>query len=130
MVTALRYHTGYAHVYTLTVASDHDFFVGGAGVLVHNTQSCFVWHRDYATAATKNASYYFKSEGEARALARTKLGSNPVDGSLYGDPFKWRSRDGKWQYRAKPGDLAEHHIHLEELDPATGRVIQNYHLRW
>jgi hypothetical protein len=38
-VVALRYHTGYAHVYTLTVAHDHDFFVGAAGVLVHNTQN-------------------------------------------------------------------------------------------
>jgi hypothetical protein len=39
-VTALRYHTGYAHVYTLTVATDHDFFVGSAGVLVHNYNVC------------------------------------------------------------------------------------------
>jgi RHS repeat-associated protein len=38
-VTELRYHTGYAHVYTLTVANDHDFFVGtgGENVLVHNS---------------------------------------------------------------------------------------------
>jgi hypothetical protein len=37
-VTALGYHTGYAHVYTLTVANDHDFFVGHTGVLVHNAR--------------------------------------------------------------------------------------------
>ena len=37
-ITALRYDTGYAHVYTLTVAQDHTFFVGsGEPVLVHNT---------------------------------------------------------------------------------------------
>ena len=38
MVVSLRYHTGFAHVYTLTIATDHDFFVGAAGVfvLVHN----------------------------------------------------------------------------------------------
>jgi len=35
-VAALRYQTGDAHVYTLTVANDHDFFVGAARVLVHN----------------------------------------------------------------------------------------------
>ena len=36
-VVALRYHTGSAHVYTLTVATDHTFFVGGGvPVLVHN----------------------------------------------------------------------------------------------
>jgi Pretoxin HINT domain len=36
-VVGLRYHVGRAHVYTLTVATDHDFFVGGSGVLVHNS---------------------------------------------------------------------------------------------
>lgn len=46
------------------------------------------------------------------------------------EPNKWRSQDGKWQYRAKPGDIGESHVHLEELDPATGEVIQNLHLRW
>ena len=36
-IIALRYHTGYAHVYTLTVANDHTYFVGdGTPVLVHN----------------------------------------------------------------------------------------------
>ena len=35
-VVGLRYHAGQALVYTLTVATDHDFFVGSAGVLVHN----------------------------------------------------------------------------------------------
>jgi hypothetical protein len=31
---------GEALVYTLTVATDHDFFVGPAGVLVHNAGPC------------------------------------------------------------------------------------------
>ena len=39
-VTTLQYHSGYAPVYTLTVATDHDFFVGGARVLVHNSLPC------------------------------------------------------------------------------------------
>ena len=39
-VVTLRYHTGQAHVYTLTVAADHDFFVGSAAVLVHNASTC------------------------------------------------------------------------------------------
>jgi hypothetical protein len=81
---------------------------------------------DFPTKATKNWSGAFKSEGEARALARTKLGSNPVEVA----PGKWRSGDGKWQYRSKPGDVADRHIHLEELNPQTGEVIQNLHLRW
>ncbi len=36
VVTNLRYAVGTAHVYTLTVATDHDFFVGPGQVLVHN----------------------------------------------------------------------------------------------
>jgi hypothetical protein len=46
------------------------------------------------------------------------------------EPNKWRSADGKWQYRAKPGDVLDNHVHLEELDPNTGEVLQNLHLRW
>jgi hypothetical protein len=68
----------------------------------------------------------FKSEGDARALARRKIGRNPVEVA----PGKWRSRDGKWQYRAKPGDVSEGHVHIEELDPRTGEVLQNWYLRW
>ena len=39
-VATLRYNTGKAHVYTLTVANDHDFFVGPERVLVHNASGC------------------------------------------------------------------------------------------
>lgn len=81
---------------------------------------------DFATKSTRNWSATFNSEGEARALARTKLGSSPVEV----EPGKWRSADGKWQYRAKPGDVSDGHIHLEELNPQTGEVLQNVHLRW
>lgn len=66
------------------------------------------------------------TSSRARALAREKLGKNAVEIS----PNKWRSADGKWQYRAKPGDVSNGHIHLEELDTQTGEVLQNLHLRW
>lgn len=82
--------------------------------------------KDTPTKQTKQWSAHFRSEGEARALAREKLGANPVEV----EPGKWRSADGKWQYRAKPGDVHDRHIHLEELDPTTGEVLQNLHLRW
>ena len=82
--------------------------------------------RDFPTQNTKNWSANFNSEGEARNLARQKLGRDPVEV----EPGKWRSADGKWQSRAKPGDLADGHIHLEELNPDTGEVLQNLHLRW
>jgi RHS repeat-associated protein len=82
--------------------------------------------RDVPTKNTKPWSAWFNSEGEARTLAREKLGRNPVEV----EPNKWRSTDGKWQYRAKPADVNDNHVHLEELDPRTGEVIQNLHLRW
>jgi hypothetical protein len=66
------------------------------------------------------------SEGEARSFARAKLGPGPVEH----EPGNFRSSDGKWQYRAKPGDVQDRHVHLEELDPVTGEVKQNVHLRW
>ena len=37
---------------------------------------------------------------------------------------------GKWQYRAKPEDVAAGHVHLDELNPETGEVLQNVHLTW
>jgi hypothetical protein len=82
--------------------------------------------KDYVTERTKNSSAQYKSERHARNIARQKLGSNPVQVGKN----KWRSKNGKWQYRAKPGDTKDRHIHLEELDPKTGEVLQNYHLRW
>ena len=40
-VLAVHWNAGEAHVYTLTVARDHTFFVGSARVLVHNSEgSC------------------------------------------------------------------------------------------
>ena len=40
-VLAVHWNVGTAHVYTLTVATDHTFFVGSARVLVHNGEgSC------------------------------------------------------------------------------------------
>jgi len=36
VITNLRDQVGTAHVYTLTIATDHTFFVGPDGVLVHN----------------------------------------------------------------------------------------------
>ena len=81
---------------------------------------------------TKNRSAKFNSERNARAVAREKLGKDPVEV----EPNKLRSQDGKWQYRGKPGDLKGHsskdspHIHLERLNPKTGEVLDNWHFRW
>jgi RHS repeat-associated protein len=96
--------------------------VGNAGGVVGGGSG----PRDYADRNTQNSSAQFGSEREARAFAQQKVGPNPRQV----EPYKLRSQDGRWQYRAKPGDVAQRHIHLELLDPKTGRVIQNVHLRW
>jgi hypothetical protein len=112
---------GTHRVFNIEVETEHSYFAGTAQVLAHNA-----YIRDFATPRTKNWSATMKSERDARALARTKIGKNPVQV----EPNKWRSADGRWQYRAKPGDLADRHIHIEQLNPQTGEVIQNAHLRW
>lgn len=88
---------------------------------------------DYSVKGkTKNYSSTYNSERDARAHARTQLGKDPV----YVGDNKYRSQDGKWQYRSKAEDLSGHdagdtpHVHLEKLDPATGEVLENHHLRW
>jgi RHS repeat-associated protein len=82
--------------------------------------------RDVPTSNTNNWSATYRTEGEARAVAREQVGKDPI----LVEPYKLRSQDGRWQYRAKPGDYEDHHVHLEELNPRTGEVIQNVHLRW
>lgn len=80
--------------------------------------------RDYPTRDTVNLSASFRSKSEAIAEAMKKLG-------LYVkiDNGKWRSMNGKWQFRAKPGDIAGRHVHLERLD-SSGRVLTNWHYTW
>jgi RHS repeat-associated protein len=82
--------------------------------------------RDYQTRSTAQRSAQYPSEGAARAVAREKVGADPVQVGA----GKLRSIDGKWQYRAKPGDVADGHVHLERLNPRTGEVTTNWHLSW
>ena len=107
--------------YNFEVEGFHTYYVGESSVHVHN--AC---KNDFQTKATKNQSATFKSERAARNFARTKVGKNPIN---VGNN-KLRSQNGVWQYRAKPGDLAQRHIHLERLNPKTGEVLVNWHLRW
>jgi hypothetical protein len=86
---------------------------------------------DRQTTNTRKKDATFKSERDARNLARKKVGKDPID---IGDN-KLRSQDGKWQYRAKPNDVnGRHgkgeHIHLEHLNPDTGKVLDNWHFYW
>ena len=108
-------------VYNFEVEGFHTYYVGEQSVLVHN--KCV---DDFSTKNTQNKSATFGSEREARNFARTKIGKNPIQ---VGDN-KLRSANGVWQYRAKPCDLVQNHIHLERLNPKTGEVLTNWHLRW
>ncbi|MDD9950631.1 MAG: hypothetical protein OXT67_03605 [Zetaproteobacteria bacterium] len=91
------------------------------------------YKEDYQVKGTTTSlESWYGSEREARAIARTKMGNEPV----YLEPGKMRSQDGKWQYRGQLEDLLGHHrndtphIHIERIDLNTGIVIKNLHLRW
>ena len=107
--------------YNFEVKDFHTYYVGEDQILVHN--KC---KNDFQTKSTQQKSATFGSERAARNFARTKVGRNPIQAG----PNKLRSNNGVWQYRAKPGDLAQNHIHLEKLNPKTGEVLVNWHLRW
>ena len=107
--------------YNFEVEGFHTYYVGEQSLLVHNRCG-----NDFSTKTTQNKSATFGSEREARNFARTKIGRNPFQVGLN----KLRSSNGVWQYRAKPGDLAQNHIHLEKLNLKTGEVLVNWHLRW
>lgn len=82
--------------------------------------------RDFQTPRTIKRDAFFSSEGQARQLAREKVGHNAV----VVEANKLRSVDGRWQYRAKPIDTTNNHVHIERLDPTTGEVLENWHLYW
>lgn len=108
-------------VYNFQVEGYHTYYVSNTGVLVHN--QCI---NDHQTSHTSQQSIKFGSEREARSFARTKVGHDPINNGK----GKLVSRDYKWQYRAKPVDLMNAHMHLERLNPYNGEVIINYHLWW
>ncbi|MDT8716237.1 RHS repeat-associated core domain-containing protein [Clostridium sp. 19966] len=102
---------------------------GNSGGNSNNSSGKYPKDKKSKKAVIKTAR--FKNEGEARAVARTKVGKNPVKT----EDYKLRSINGKSQYRAKPSDiLGEHgegpHIHLERLNPDTGEVEENWHFYW
>ncbi|MDO3413390.1 polymorphic toxin-type HINT domain-containing protein, partial [Saccharibacillus sp. CPCC 101409] len=114
-----------ATVYNMTVDGFHTYFVSGLGIWVHNSNNeCYL--KDFPDKNTKMSSASFQSEGAARAFAREKVGKDPV----YIGDNKYRSANGKWQYRAKPIDTNDNHVHLERLNPETGTVIENWHLNY
>jgi RHS repeat-associated protein len=117
---------------TLVVGGAGNIAAGIRGLMTTGSGSPKIYPRDRATKNTVNRSATYKSERDARSFARTVLGRKPVEV----DPGKLRSADGRWQYRGKLEDLEGHgpgdspHVHLERLDPDTGDVLENWHLRW
>jgi hypothetical protein len=90
-----------------------------------------LWPRDYRiTKITDDTSTYFRSRDEAHAFAWSQLrkasnGREPVQI----EPNKWRSRDGRWQYRTSHAD-EDKHFNLDRIDPDSGFVIRDNHLRF
>jgi hypothetical protein len=135
-VASVRWLDGIHQVYNLEVAGDHTYLVGDVGLLSHNIDGCGPdkypddWVNHNRPRDEVNESQNFLSEGDARAHARKHIRKDP----LQLDENKYRSRDGRWQYRARPGDVAGDargpHVHLEHIDPETGEVLRNVHLRW
>lgn len=127
-IESIRPIPGSETVYDITVRGLHSYYVvvGDVAVLVHNCGVNKGLPRDFPSEATVNRSALFGSEREARALAREKVGHNPIEVA----PHKLRTQDGAWQYRAKPGDADKGHVHLERLNPKTGEVLENWHLNW
>ena len=73
-VVALRYHTGSAHVYTLTVATDHTFFVGaGVPVLVHNCDGNAPLLRAAPDRAGSQIDFVVGPDGVAAPVAEISL---------------------------------------------------------
>ncbi|MDR1480155.1 MAG: HINT domain-containing protein, partial [Planctomycetaceae bacterium] len=123
-------------VYNFTVEGNHNYFVianleafqnGASVVLVHNANT-----QNYSKSfpvdkpqkgKTIQRSTQFNTEGEARNFAMQRLGKKPV--KLPDNKF--RSRDNVWQFRAKPDDITQKHVHLEKLDQ-DGNVLTNLHL--
>jgi len=72
MVVGLRRNMGTAVVYTLTVATDHTFFVGAAQVLVHNCDGLEVTPQG-------NGEYVARVPGDPKFFYRVVRSGNGVD---------------------------------------------------
>lgn len=71
----------------------------------------------------------FRNEGEARTQAfrlMFHMGTNPVPVA----PEKWRSANGRWQYRAKPVDYNQNHVHMERWIQRPDMLRKTGILRW
>ena len=111
---------------------DAVFSVGGTAETIENQDrqgaaKAVVFPIDkHVDGFTKDVTVKFKSEMAARNTGMAKLGKRPIQIEQY----KWRSANGKYQFRAKPIDFNNGHVHLEKLEPKTGRVLENFHLAW
>jgi len=95
-VLGIREGAGSAHVYTLTVARDHAFFVGSAGVLVHNANGISrcayipqtprryggLWWKVYDRMLAEgkiNSDGMYEHMGSFYPIEDATLGHSPVD---------------------------------------------------
>ena len=120
-VAALVYNTGSAHVYTLTVANDHDFFVGPARVLVHNATINCGGGALLADEALKFGAIYLGGFGHYREIAPGVFRANTAN------------LDGTFrQFRITLNDITDPklgpHVRFEEVAADGRRIIENAHI--
>ena len=76
IVIRVRWNVGEAEVYTLTVATDHTFFVGSAHVLVHNPMlAAKPWSSVRATSASHGALWIPDKSIRASCLPHRTIAS-------------------------------------------------------
>jgi hypothetical protein len=101
-------------VYTLTVAFDHDFFVGSAGVLVHNALCPRIWQQvsgDFPTTGARPDTVLIRRDPATGAISNYAV-YDPEGTILYRVDITGRAHHG----------VPTPHVHYYyySVDPATG----------
>ena len=108
-VLTVHWNVGEAHVYTLTVANDHDFFVGPDGVLVHNSSA------EFCDLASATAGF---SQDQKITLSTDELL----------DAFDWKvkGRTYLWWSSERPGDSVYFYSQFQKVaTDSTNRIFFN-----
>ncbi len=114
-ILAIDEHAGYAVVYTLTVAADHDYFVGLARVLVHNAYcGANIIHQNAAIGEYQGYQYAtndlgqmgVKAPGAVTAPGPDFITYDPVKDQVVAWDAKYRGPGGRYASSMPAGKLA------------------------
>lgn len=67
----VSHRQNYQQVYNLTVDQDHNYFVGQAGVLAHNTSSCDILGRIWGRASSRKLGQNLKKAGNSKMMGES-----------------------------------------------------------